>query len=57
MISFKEYLIKKLSIEEEAPTTGVSNVDGIGVGDKGEPGITKKMMNKYKKKKNKEKEE
>ena len=35
---------------DETMGVGAGTVDGIGVGPKGEPGITAKQMNKYKKK-------
>ena len=45
-------LIKKVSVEEEAPANNVGggNIAGLGVGAKGEPGLNPKQRLSYKKK-------
>lgn len=47
----KDLLEQMKELEEEISTTNASGgaIAGIGVGPKGEPGFTPKMMNKYKK--------
>jgi len=43
-------IMKKRKVEEDAPTVAVAQgaVDGIGVGDKGEPGVSRKAHLKHK---------
>lgn len=50
MRSFREF------IEEEAPANAIGggNIAGAGVGPYGEPGFSKKAMNKYKRKNRKD---
>jgi hypothetical protein len=45
-------LLKKVSVEEEAPANAVGggNIAGLGVGAKGEPGLNTKQRLSYKKK-------
>ena len=45
--NFEEYLNETMAV-------GAGTVDGIGYGPKGEPGLTKKQMDSYKKKNQKE---
>lgn len=53
------YMEEAQMLAEEAPTmaAGSGAVAGIGVGDDGEPGFTKKQINSYKKKKKKKTQE